>query len=95
MEYKSAEEGCGTKGGHLASVASNKELDFLQSFIASYHQCGNDWWTLDPVAKKCFYFSHDSLSWFDALSSCMESDSQLVVIDSNEKNHKFISFSNS
>ena len=93
MEFGSAELGCVSRGGHLASIQDDSELAFIQSFIASYHRCGNDWWTEDTAENKCYYISGDLLSWSDANTSCMESDSNLVVIDSAEKNSKFVSYS--
>lgn len=93
MVFDAAEDGCLSRGGHLATVSSLAELDFIQSYIASYHLCGNEWWTTDTQAQKCYYTSQDKLSWYDASASCFESDSTLVVIDSSQTNDKFVSFS--
>lgn len=94
MVFQSAEDGCVNRGGHLASIESEAELGFIQSYIAGYHQCGNDWWSLDVQENKCYYYSPDKLSWFDAKSSCDESDSTLVVVDSAAKNNKMLGLGN-
>ena len=68
-------------------------FDFIQALIAGYHECGDEYWALDPVSEKCFYYSGDKLSWNNANISCMESDSSLVTIDSAAKSAKLLSFS--
>ena len=93
MVFDAAEQGCVTRGGHLASISSNEELDYIQSLIAGYHQCGDEYWTIDPESEKCLYYSGDKLSWNNANVSCMESDSSLVTIDSADKSEKLLSFS--
>ena len=95
MVFDAAEQGCVNHGGHLASVGSNAELDFIQSLIASYHQCGDEYWAVDPDSKKCYYYSNDKLSWNNANVSCFDADSSLVTIDSASKSEKLLSFSKS
>ena len=93
MVFDSAEQGCIDRGGHLASVTSNAELDFIQSLIVGYHECGDEYWATDPVNEKCYYYSTDKLTWNNANVSCVESDSSLVTIDSASKSAKLLSFS--
>ena len=61
-------------------------------FYSSYHKCG-DLWTEDPDNKMCYFYSGDSVTWSQANTSCVESDSSLVTIDSAAKNQKLLSFS--
>ena len=93
MVFDAAEQGCVDRGGHLASVTSNAELDLIQSLIASYHECGDEYWATDPDNEKCYYYSKDKLSWPNANASCVESDSSLVTIDSAQKSAKILSLS--
>ena len=95
MVFDAAEQGCVNRGGHLASVTSNAELDLIQSLIASYHECGDEYWATDPDNEKCYYYSKDKLSWPNANASCVEADSSLVTIDSAQKSAKILSLSKS
>ena len=91
MNFQSAEQKCINHGGHLVSVVNDEEVNFIQSYIASYHKCG-DLWTEDPENKMCYFYSGDSVTWSQANTSCIESDSSLVTIDSAAKNQKLLSF---
>ena len=93
MVFDEAEQGCVTRGGHLASVSSDEELDFIQALIAGYHECGDEYWAVDPDNSKCYYYSSDKLSWNNANVSCVDADSSLVTIDSAAKSEKLLSFS--
>ena len=88
MSFQDAEQSCVQRGSHLASVVSNEEMAFLQSMVAGYNKCG-DYWTEDPDRGMCYYYSGDFKSWTEANDSCVESSSNLVRINSEDKN-KFL-----
>ena len=90
MTFQEAEETCVEHGSHLASIASAEEASFIKSYIADYGRCGS-YWTEDSDRSLCYYYSGESgLTWSQARDSCLESDSNMVIIDSAEKNEKLL-----
>ena len=94
MAFQDAESSCVGHGGHLASIVSNEELQYIQVLIADYHKCGNDYWTADDDSQICYYYSTEKVDWFTAKASCEESSSSLTTIKSKEKNTKLLSLGN-
>ena len=92
MNWEEAEWMCSNHDSHLVSIVNNKERNFIKSFIASYHKCG-DYWTEDPDNKMCYFYSDESVTWSQAKSACEEQDSTLVIIQTAAKNQKLLSFS--
>ena len=63
MGWEEAEWMCSNHDSHLVSIVNNKERNFIKSFIASYHKCG-DYWTEDPDNKMCYFYSDESVIFF-------------------------------
>lgn len=93
MEFQAAEDLCVNHGGHLASVASSAELDYLVSLLASYGTCGDGWYE-DQAAQICYLHNGQRLTWPQANETCFNMDANLVIIKSKEKNDKIKSFGN-
>ena len=62
MNWEEAEWMCSNHDSHLVSIVNNKERNFIKSFIANYHKCG-DYWTEDPDNKMCYFYSDESVTW--------------------------------